>query len=130
MCIRDRRNAYAISQNLSELIAPSAYDSLDENTLPVSEDTLAPYLALIEHITNCNVYVIDVEHNVTGYFNGVVQTLQNPLLPGYIEQTIALGFMGKTPFIQARPDEDTHCLLYTSRISPSSPEETMRFIRA
>lgn len=80
----------------------------DENTLPVSEDTLAPYLALIEHITNCNVYVIDVEHNVTGYFNGVVQTLQNPLLPGYIEQTIALGFMGKTPFIQARPDEDTH----------------------
>ena len=103
-----QRNAYAISQNLSELIAPSAYDSRDENTLPVSEDTLAPYLALIEHITNCNVYVIDVEHNVTGYFNGVVQTLQNPLLPGYIEQTIALGFMGKTPFIQARPDEDTH----------------------
>ena len=42
-----QRNAYAISQNLSELIAPSAYDSLDENTLPVSEDTLAPYLALI-----------------------------------------------------------------------------------
>lgn len=25
----------------------------------------------------------------------------NPLLPGYLEQTIALGFMGKTPFIQA-----------------------------
>lgn len=103
-----QRNAYAISQNLSELIAPSAYNGLDETPFPVGEDTLAPYMALMEHITNCNVYVIDVEHNVTSYFDGVVQTMENPLLPGYIEQTIALGFMGKTPFIQARVDEDTH----------------------
>lgn len=103
-----QRNAYAISQNLSELIAPSAYEGLDETPFPVEEDMLAPYLALMEHITHCNVYVIDVEHNVTGYFDGVVQTMDNPLLPGYIEQTIALGFMGKTPFIKARVEDDTH----------------------
>lgn len=103
-----QRDAYAISQNLSELIAPSSYDALDENRFIVSEDTLAPYMALIEHITSCNVYLIDTGHNVTGYFDGVVQTLSNPLLPGYIEQSIALGFMGKTPFIQAQSDGDTH----------------------
>ena len=43
-----QRHAYAISQNLSELIAPSTYEMLDETRFIVSEDTLAPYLALIE----------------------------------------------------------------------------------
>ena len=103
-----QRHAYAISQNLSELIAPSAYEMLDETRFIVSEDTLAPYLALIEQITSCNVYVVDTQHNVTGYFDGVVQRLDNPLLPGYIEQAIALGFMGKTPSIQADTGEDIH----------------------
>lgn len=103
-----QRDAYAISQNLSELIAPSSYESLDDTRFIVSEDTLAPYMALIEQITSCNVYLIDTNHNVTGYFDGVVQKLTNPLLPAYIEQTIALGFMGKTPFIQAEDGGETH----------------------
>ena len=67
-----QRDAYAISQNLSEMIAPSDYETLDENPFIVGEDTLAPYMALIEHITNCNVYLIDEQHHVTGYFDGVV----------------------------------------------------------
>lgn len=53
---------------------------------------------------NCNVYLIDEQHHVTGYFDGVVQTMSGKLLPGYIEQTIALGFMGKTPFLSAKID--------------------------
>ena len=52
--------------------------------------------------------IVDTYHNVTGYVSGVVQTLQNPLLPSYLEQSIALGFMGKTPFIQAEIDGKTH----------------------
>ena len=67
-----QRNAYAISQNLSEMIAPSDYEALDETPFIVGEDTLAPYMALIEHITNCNVFLIDEQHRVTGYFDGVV----------------------------------------------------------
>ena len=103
-----QRNAYAIAQNLSEIIAPSSYESLDETRFIVSEETLGPYLAFIEQLTNCDVYLVDTRHNVTGYFSGVVQTLQNPLLPGYLEQSIALGFMGKTPFLQARIGDDLH----------------------
>lgn len=105
-----QRDAFVIAQNLSELIAPSAYDTptLDETRFIVSEDTLAPYLALTEQITRCNVYLVDAAHNVTGYFDGVVQVLKNPLLPGYLEQSIALGFMGKTPSIHADYDGDTH----------------------
>lgn len=103
-----QQDAYAISQNLSEMIVPTSYNALDETRFIVSEDTLAPYLALIEQITACNVYLVDTYHNVIGYFDGVVQTLQNPLLPAYIEQSIALGFMGKTPFLQAEYDDDTH----------------------
>lgn len=103
-----QRNAYAISQNLSEMIAPSDYEALDENPFIVGEDTLAPYMALIEHITNCNVYLIDEQHRVTGYFDGVVQTMSGRVLPNYIEQTIALGFMGKTPFLTAKIDGETH----------------------
>ena len=103
-----QRNAYAISQNLSEMIAPSDYEALDENPFIVGEDTLAPYMALIEHITNCNVYLIDEQHRVTGYFDGVVQTMSGRVLPNYIEQTIALGFMGKTPFLSAKIDGETH----------------------
>ena len=103
-----QRNAYAISQNLSEMIAPSDYEALDENPFIVGEDTLAPYMALIEHITNCNVYLIDEQHRVTGYFDGVVQTMSGRGLPNYIEQTIALGFMGKTPFLSAKIDGETH----------------------
>ena len=57
---------------------------------------------------NCNVYLIDEQHHVTGYFDGVVQTMSGKLLPGYIEQTIALGFMGKTPFLSAKIDGKTH----------------------
>ena len=57
---------------------------------------------------NCNVYLIDEQHHVTGYFDGVVQTMSGKLLPGYIEQTIALGFMGKTPFLSAKIDGETH----------------------
>lgn len=100
-------DAYAISQNLSELLAPSDYDGLDENRFLVSEDSLAPYLAMMESLTGCNVYIVDASHNLTGYFDGVVQKLDNPLLPAYLEQSIALGFMGKTPFIQAEVEGDT-----------------------
>ncbi len=103
-----QRNAYAIAQSLSEMIAPSPFKTLDENPFVVGEDTLSPYMALIEHITSCNVYLIDAQHNVTGYFNGVEQQKVRPLLPGYIEQTIALGFMGKTPFIQSKVDGELH----------------------
>lgn len=103
-----QRHAYAISQNLSELIAPSGDQMLDETRFIVSEDTLAPYLALIEQITSCNVYVVDTAHDVTGYFDGVVQRLEKPLLQGYLEQTIALGFMGKTPAIRAEVNGDIH----------------------
>ena len=103
-----QRDAYAISQNLSEIIAPSAYEMLDETRFIVSRDTLTPYLAFIEQLTNSNVYIVDTYHNVIGYFSGVVQTLPNPLLPSYLEQSIALGFMGKTPFIQAEVDGETH----------------------
>ena len=100
-------DAYAISQNISELVAPSGYDGLDENRFLVSEDSLAPYLAMMESLTGCNVYIVDAAHNLTGYFDGVVQKLEKPLLPAYLEQSIALGFMGKTPFIQAEVDGDT-----------------------
>lgn len=103
-----QRDAHAIAQNLSEWIAPSRYDSLDETRFLVSDDTLAPYLSFIEQLTNCNVYMVDTFHNVTGYFSGVVQTISNPLLPNYMEQTIALGFMGKTPFIRAEANGETH----------------------
>jgi len=73
----------------------------------VNEDTLAPYLAMMESLTGCNVYIVDAYHDLTGYFDGVVQKFPNPLLPAYLEQSIALGFMGKTPFIQAEVDGDT-----------------------
>jgi len=100
------QDAYAISQNLSELLAPSDYDGLDENRFLVSEDSLAPYLAMMESLTNCNVYIVDARHDLTGYFDGVVQKLENPQLPAYLEQSIALGFMGRTPFIQAEMNGD------------------------
>jgi len=103
-----QRDAYAIAQNLSEMIAPSRHESLDDTRFIVSEDTLAPYLAFIEQLTNCNVFVVDTYHNVTGYFSGVVQHIENPLLPAYLEQSIALGFMGKTPFLQYADDDDIH----------------------
>ena len=91
-----QRDAYAISQNLAEIIAPSSYnaDALDETRLLVSEETLTPYLAFIEQLTNCSVYLVNTRHDVTGYFSGVIQTIKNPLLPAYLEQSIALGFMG------------------------------------
>ena len=50
---------------------------------------------------------MDSHHNVTGYFDGVVQVLERPLLAGYLEQSIALGFMGKTPIIHAEMDGET-----------------------
>ena len=103
-----QRDAHAIAQNLSEWIAPSHYDVLDETRFIVSDDTLTPYLGFIEQLTNSTVYIVDTYHNVTGYFSGVVQTIANPLLPSYLEQSIALGFMGKTPFIQAQQDGETH----------------------
>ena len=109
-----QRDAYAISQNLSELLVPSSYDGLDENRFLVNEDTLAPYLAMMESLTNCSVYIVDAHHDLTGYFDGVVQKLYNPQLPAYLEQSIALGFMGKTPFIQAEMNGDT-------RLSTSMP---------
>lgn len=104
-----QRDAYAIAQNLSELLAPTDYDaSLDETRFVVHEDTLTPYLAFIEQLTNSSVYLVDTYHNVTGYFSGVVQTVEKPLLPSYMEQTIALGFMGKTPFIQSDRGGETY----------------------
>lgn len=103
-----QRDAYAVAQNLSEWIAPSSYDALDETRFIVSEETLAPYLAFIEQLTNSTVYIVDTHHNVIGYFSGVVQQIQNPLLPSYLEQCIALGFMGKTPFIQTQIDDQTY----------------------
>ena len=104
-----QRDAYAIAQNLSEWIAPSSYEGLDETRFIVSEESLTPYLAFIEQLTNSTVYIVDTYHNVTGYFSGVVQKISNPLLPSYLEQCIALGFMGKTPFIQAEVGGET-CL--------------------
>ena len=54
----------------------AAYDaSLDETRFIVSEENLPPYLALTEQLTRCNVYLVDSHHNVTGYFDGVVQVL-------------------------------------------------------
>ena len=103
-----QRDAHAIAQNLSEWIAPSVYDGLDDTRFNVSDDTLTPYLGFIEQLTNSTVYIVDTHHNVTGYFSGVVQTISNPLLPSYLEQSIALGFMGKTPFIQAQQGGETH----------------------
>ena len=48
-----QRDAFAIAQNLSELVAPSAYDaSLDETRFIVSEENLPPYLALTEQLNN------------------------------------------------------------------------------
>lgn len=102
-----QRDAYAIAQNLSEWIAPSSYEGLDETRFIVSEESLTPYLAFIEQLTNSTVYIVDTYHNVTGYFSGVVQKIPNTLLPSYLEQCIALGFMGKTPFIQAEVDGET-----------------------
>ena len=103
-----QRDAHAIAQNLSEWIAPSHYEGLDDTRFSVSEETLTPYLGFIEQLTNSTVYIVDTHHNVTGYFSGVVQTIPNPLLPSYLEQCIALGFMGKTPFIQAQMEGETH----------------------
>ena len=103
-----QRDAHAIAQNLSEWIAPSHYEGLDDTRFTVSDDTLTPYLGFIEQLTNSTVYIVDTRHNVTGYFSGVVQTITNPLLPSYLEQCIALGFMGKTPFIQAQMNGETH----------------------
>ena len=103
-----QRHAYAISQNLSEIMAPSRYDALDDTRFIVSEDALGPYLAMTENLIHCNVYLLDAQHNLTGYFDGVVQKLSRPLLPAYLEQSVALGFMGKTPFIQAEVDGETH----------------------
>ena len=103
-----QHDAFSIAQSMSEMIAPSNYDTLDETRFIVSEDNLAPYLALTESLTNCNVYLIDTAHNVTGYFDGVVQTLENRLMPAYLEQAVALGFMGKTPFIRTEVDGETH----------------------
>lgn len=103
-----QRDAYAVAQNLSELIAPSRYEGLDETRLIVSDDSLTPYLAFIEQLTGSTVYIVDTAHNVTGYFSGVVQTIANPQLPSYLEQCIALGFMGKTPFIQSQSGGVTH----------------------
>ncbi len=109
-----QRDAHAIAQNLSEWIAPSHFEGLDETRFIVSEETLAPYLAFIEQLTHSTVYIVDTHHNVTGYFSGVVQEIKNPLLPAYLEQTIALGFMGKTPFIQHDDGE-------TTRLATSMP---------
>jgi len=103
-----QRDAHTIAQNLSEWIAPSSYEGLDDTLFIVSGETLTPYLAFIEQLTNSTVYIVDTHHNVTGYFSGVVQQIANPQLPGYLEQCIALGFMGKTPFIQAEIDGETH----------------------
>ena len=102
-----QRDAHTIAQNLSEWIAPSSYEGLDDTRFIVSGDTLTPYLAFIEQLTNSTVYIVDTYHNVTGYFSGVVQQIPDPQLPSYLEQCIALGFMGKTPFIQAEVEGET-----------------------
>lgn len=115
-----QRHAYTISQNLSELLAPSGYNGLDETRFLVSEDTLAPYLTMTEGLTSCNVYIVDTDHNITGNFDGVVQRIENPLLPAWMEQAIAHGFMGKTPSVQARFEGDTHltaCMPVTNTYS-------------
>ena len=103
-----QRDALAIAQNLSEWIAPSGYKGLDDTLFTVGDDTLGPYLSFIERLTNSTVYIVDTSHNVTGHFSGVVQTIRNPLLPSYLEQCIALGFMGKTPFLQCDAGGETY----------------------
>ena len=99
-------NAFSISQNLHDLLAPEGYGELDETRLDVSWDTLAPYLAMTEQITRSNVYIVDAEHRITGSFDGIVQTLDNVLLPAYLEQCIAYGFMGKTPSVSEGDGEN------------------------
>ncbi len=99
-------NAFSISQNLHDLLAPEGYGELDETRLDVSWDTLAPYLAMTEQITRSNVYIVDAEHRITGSFDGIVQTLDNVLLPSYLEQCIAYGFMGKTPSVSEGDGEN------------------------
>lgn len=103
-----QRDAHAVAQNLSEWIAPSIYDGLDNSRLTIRDESLPPYLSFIEQLTGSTVYIVDSQHNITGYFGGVVQTIESPLLPSYLEQCIALGFMGKTPFIQADVDDQTY----------------------
>ncbi len=115
-----QRDAYAISQNLSELLAPSGYDGLDENRFLVSDDTLAPYLAMMESLTSCNVYIVDAAHDLTGYFDGVIQKLEKPLLPAYLEHCIALGFMGKTPFIHTEVGSDIRLTTSMPVMNPQS----------
>lgn len=101
-----QRHAYAISQNLHDLLSPGGYQSLDETRWEVSWDTLTPYLAMTEQITRCNVYLVDTQHSITGYFDGILQTLNGVTLSPYLEQSIALGFMGKTPFIRSGSGSD------------------------
>lgn len=107
-------NAFSISQNLHDLLAPEEYGQLDETRLDVSWDTLAPYLAMTEQITRSNVYIVDAEHRITGSFDGIVQTLDNVLLPAYLEQSIAYGFMGKTPSVSEGDGE-------SMRLTTSAP---------
>ena len=66
-------------------------------------------MALIEHITNCNVYLIDEAAPRDGLFRrrGADDERQG-CSPITSEQTIALGFMGKTPFLSAKIDGETH----------------------
>ena len=90
-----QRNAYAISQNLSEMIAPSDYEALMKPLSSSARIRSRRIWRWIEHITNCNVYLIDEQHRVTGHFDGVVQTMSGRVLPNYIEQTIALGSWAK-----------------------------------
>lgn len=91
------RNAYAVSQNIYDLFVPDSKDIMDESRFPVSAETLIPYMAMVEQMTRCDIYLVDDQHRVTTYADGVVQTVTGHTFPGYIEQTIALGFMGKTP---------------------------------
>ena len=53
-----QRNACHFAESLGDDRAVGL-QALDETPFIVGEDTLAPYMALIEHITNCNVYLID-----------------------------------------------------------------------
>ena len=93
-----QRDAYAISQNLSEMIAPSSYDSLDENPFIVGEDTLAPYMALIEHITHCNVYLIDEQHHVTAILTAWCRRSEARFCPAILSRRLHWGLWERRRF--------------------------------
>lgn len=118
-----QRNAYMVSQNLYDLYVPQRSNYQEDSRLRISKENLAPFMAMVQQMTNCSVYIVDDHHNVTSYSDGVVQTISGHLFPGYIEQTIALGFIGKTPVV----GNDTRRGLMLAACAPIMNEDSRVF---